>query len=98
MEGAVDFALTGRLPSKIEEDRIYVIGHPKGGELSFSFQDNTLIALNDRLLHYRSPTDPGSSGSPLFNEHWELIGLHHAGSNTMSKLDGSDYYLSLIHI
>jgi len=82
------FNTTDSMPSTLNEDRIYVIGHPNGGELSFSFQDNTLVDFDDRLLHYRSPTDPGSSGSPIFNEHWELIGLHHAGSKRMPKING----------
>ena len=92
VEGTSDFTLTNSLPTQREKDRIYVIGHPKGGELSFSFQDNTLIDFDERLLHYRSPTDPGSSGSPIFNESWELIGLHHAGSNQLLTIDGTGYY------
>jgi hypothetical protein len=30
------------------------------------------------LLHYLSDTDYGSSGSPVFDNGWKLIGLHHA--------------------
>ena len=37
-------------------------------------------------LHYRAPTEGGSSGSPVFNAQWKLIGLHHAGSHQMPKL------------
>lgn len=86
VEGIEDYPV-GDMPLRDLEPRIYVIGHPMGGELSFSFQDNKLIDINDRRIHYRSPTEPGSSGSPLFNEEWELIGLHHAGGQEMSRLD-----------
>jgi tetratricopeptide (TPR) repeat protein len=92
VEGLDDFTLASSMPTNKKEDRIYVIGHPKGGELSFSFQDNTLIDFDDRRLHYRSPTEPGSSGSPIFNEQWELIGLHHAGHNQMPKISGDGSY------
>jgi len=92
VEGVDEFTLASSMPAKKKKDRIYVIGHPKGGELSFSFQDNTLIDLDSRRLHYRSPTEPGSSGSPIFNEQWELIGLHHAGSNQMPKIHGNGTY------
>lgn len=69
--------------------RAYVIGHPRGLEQpQFSLQDNRILGFDDRLLHYRSPTEPGSSGSPVFDSHWDLIGLHHAGSATMARLDG----------
>ena len=77
----------GKMPNQVGNDRIYVVGHPQGGELSYSFQDNYLIAINERRIHYRSPTEPGNSGSPIFNDDWELIGIHHAGSKRMRRLD-----------
>ena len=73
--------------------RAYVIGHPRGLEQpQFSLQDNHLLDYNDTRLHYRSPTEGGSSGSPVFDKAWNLIGLHHAGSLEMRRLDGSGFY------
>jgi len=37
------------------------------------------------FLYYTTDTEPGSSGSPCFNDQWELIGLHHSG---VPKMDG----------
>ena len=69
--------------------RAYVIGHPRGLEQpQFSLQDNHILGFNETRLHYRSPTEPGSSGSPVFDKDWELIGLHHSGSTEMARLDG----------
>jgi hypothetical protein len=31
------------------------------------------------FLHYHTDTAPGSSGSPVFNDQWEVVGLHHSG-------------------
>jgi V8-like Glu-specific endopeptidase len=70
--------------------RAYVIGHPGGRKLAFSIHDNNLLDADDRLLHYRSPTEPGSSGSPVFNEDWDLIGLHHKGLKRMPRLNGKE--------
>jgi hypothetical protein len=88
------------LPTANDSQRVYVIGHPLGGELSFSLQDNRLLdhegppkgqpsQAGRCLLHYRAPTEPGSSGSPVFAQGtWKVIGLHHAGGEFMAKLNG----------
>ncbi|HRO59285.1 MAG TPA: serine protease, partial [Burkholderiaceae bacterium] len=81
--------------------RVYVIGYPGGRELQFSFQDNELLghegAPNGRppvatvcRVHYRAPTEGGSSGSPVFDDTaWEVIALHHLGGQIgMSRLNG----------
>lgn len=80
---------------------VYIIGHPKGGELSFSFEDNELLDYEMHLIgdqdnsspcriHYRAPTERGSSGSPVFNGNWATIALHHKGSKNLAKLNGKD--------
>jgi trypsin-like peptidase len=69
--------------------RLYIIGHPAGGNLKLSLQDNHLLAVNKDLLHYRTPTEPGSSGSPVFEpDDWRVIALHHKGEEEMARLDG----------
>ncbi|MGB8508671.1 MAG: serine protease [Pyrinomonadaceae bacterium] len=80
-----------KLPDTQEEppQRMYIIGHPGGRDLEFSLQDNLLLACSERLLHYRTPTEGGSSGSPVFEPvGWKVVGLHHAGMNKMERLDG----------
>ncbi len=57
--------------------RIYVMGHPKGGELAVSIYDNSLVAYENPYVHYRSPTEGGSSGSPVFTRKWNLFAVHH---------------------
>jgi V8-like Glu-specific endopeptidase len=76
------YPLAEILPVVNPEARVYIIGHPGGGELAYSIQDNLLLDHQDPpgFIHYRTPTKPGSSGSPVFNRDWDLIGLHHAGA------------------
>ncbi|MET0657413.1 MAG: serine protease [Steroidobacteraceae bacterium] len=89
------------LPLRNHPARVYIIGHPGGRELSFSLQDNELIdhegekggipAIQGIVrVHYRAPTEGGSSGSPVFNASgWEVIALHHKGGMLgMPKLNG----------
>ncbi len=73
--------------------RLYVIGHPGGRDLEFSLQDNVLLACNERVVHYRTPTEGGSSGSPVFEEEeWKVVALHHAGRSDMPRLNGEGTY------
>ena len=89
------------LPLLDEGPRVYVIGHPGGRELAFSFQDNELIDHEGPpagkppiagvcRVHYRAPTEGGSSGSPVFNAGlWEVVALHHNGGKIgMPRLNG----------
>ena len=91
------------LPLRNHPARVYIIGHPGGRELSFSLQDNELIDHEGEKggtpaipgivrVHYRAPTEGGSSGSPVFNASgWEVIALHHKGGMLgMSRLNGAD--------
>ncbi len=88
VEGVTPYPIAPRLPIADGKQRIYVVGHPRGGKLSFSLHDNLLLAHKDARIHYRTPTEGGSSGSPVFNQQWRLVGLHHAGDAHMPRLDG----------
>jgi hypothetical protein len=73
--------------------RLFVIGYPKGGGLSISLQDSVWLAADQRFLHYRTPTDKGNSGSPVFDQmYWTVVGLHHKGLDEMPRLDGTGVY------
>jgi trypsin-like peptidase/tetratricopeptide repeat protein len=72
--------------------KLNVIGHPKGGLLSISIDDNLQVGWRHPRLHYRTPTEGGSSGSPVFDDEWNLIAVHHAGSEKMTRLDQAGTY------
>ena len=85
---AIDlFAISKKNLDRNGNERVYIIGHPAGGILQLSLQDNALLDYEGRLLHYRTPTVGGSSGSPVFDDNWNLIGIHHAGGNYIRKLN-----------
>jgi V8-like Glu-specific endopeptidase len=81
-------SVSQNLPLINGQTKAYVIGHPRGSGLQISVHDSVLLAADEerRLLHYRTPTDPGSSGSPVFNDQWKVIALHHGGSDTTPRL------------
>jgi Trypsin-like peptidase domain/Tetratricopeptide Repeats-Sensor len=79
-------------PVRNDKDRVCIIGHPGGAGLSLSLQDNLLLDYDAQKMHYRTPTENGSSGSPVFNKQWKLVGLHHKGDSHMPKLHGTGAY------
>jgi endonuclease G len=59
-------------------DFVTIVQHPRGEKKQVALRDNQVVDVLDRFLHYRTDTEPGSSGSPVFNDQWELVALHHA--------------------
>ena len=80
-----DLLLAPRTPQP--EDKVFVISYPGGRGLTIALDDNEVVTreqLSDNAgrrfqahhFFYRAPTEPGSSGGPVFNESWELAGVH----------------------
>ncbi|MBF6300042.1 trypsin-like peptidase domain-containing protein [Nocardia amamiensis] len=56
-----------------------IIGHPMGRLKEIGIRKNQLDLQLDHFLHYSTDTEPGNSGSPVFNDQWEVVALHHSG-------------------
>jgi hypothetical protein len=59
--------------------RVCIVQHPAGRRKEVVVSDNRIVKVTDVAIHYLADTEGGSSGSPVFNQRWELIALHHAG-------------------
>ncbi len=72
VSGFTALKTTDVLPLIQDKSKAYVVGHPMGSGLQISLNDSLLLDVDEaeRLVHYRTPTDPGSSGSPVFNTDW----------------------------
>ena len=64
-----------------ERERVNIIQHPKARKKEVAIHENRVEKRLDRVIRYRTDTDRGSSGAPVFNNQWELVALHHAGCN-----------------
>lgn len=58
---------------------VNIVQHPEGDYKQVVIRENRLVTRLDTVLHYMADTLPGSSGSPVFNDQWELVALHHWG-------------------
>jgi S1-C subfamily serine protease len=57
----------------------FIIQHPGGERKRIGFVRNQVTWIDERVVHYLTDTQEGSSGAPVFNEQGQLIALHHAG-------------------
>lgn len=70
-------------------DLINIVQHPLGREKEVVLRNNRVLDLRTGsdatdgimgpFIHYEADTEKGSSGSPVFNDSWEVIALHHMG-------------------
>ncbi|MGW0787509.1 endonuclease [Streptomyces sp. NPDC002911] len=57
---------------------VNIIQHPDGEPKQLALRENQVVDLLDRFLHYYTDTARGSSGSPVCNDQWEVVALHHS--------------------
>jgi endonuclease G, mitochondrial len=57
---------------------VTIVQHPRGEKKQVALRENRIVDGGQRFVHYTADTEPGSSGSPVFNDQWEVLALHHA--------------------
>lgn len=77
---------TGRQPLKLLGERVVVqattylsvniIQHPRGMLKQIAFRNNLVSGADQNTVRYFTDTDYGSSGSPVFDDAWEVVALH----------------------
>ena len=70
--------LLGSIGKILKGHRISIIQHPGGGPRKYAVEGNQLVDVLPDYLHYVTDTEYGSSGSPAFNDRWEVVALHHS--------------------
>lgn len=58
---------------------VSVIQHPSGAPKQVAIRENKIVDIFEDYVHYSTDTLGGSSGSPVYNDQWMVIALHHAG-------------------
>ncbi len=64
---------------------VFILQHPEGAPLKLAVDPILAVEGEGRRVRYRTATEHGSSGSPVFSSGWELLALHHSGDPS-SKL------------
>ncbi len=64
-----------------KNQRVTIIQHPNGLHKQIALHHNYVRYADDNIVQYLTDTLPGSSGSPVFDDQWNLVALHHSGGN-----------------
>ncbi len=90
-DSALDYAViktapTGRVPLRLAPARLQrppdtfvpvnVVQHPAGKSKRYAIRNNLVSAATATELRYFTDTFEGSSGSPVFDDGWQGVGLH----------------------
>jgi endonuclease G len=72
--------LSGRSDKQALGVPLNIVQHPLNLPKQIAIRNNLLTARTSDALLYETDTEHGSSGSPVFNDLWEVVALHHAGA------------------
>jgi V8-like Glu-specific endopeptidase len=88
----------GRAPLVVDPERmavtkesykaVNIIQHPSGGPKRVALRNNLVYDSEFPRLRYFTDTEHGSSGSPVFNDQWQVVALHRASTFVNKGRDG----------
>ncbi len=61
-----------------KNQRVAIIQHPGGYPKRISMQNNMVAMGNTKIVQYYTSTMGGSSGSPVFDDDFAVVAIHHA--------------------
>jgi hypothetical protein len=81
-------ALPDQLSVLSDKAPLVIVQHPDGAPLKLAIDTEAFLGLNSNQsrMRYTTNTEPGSSGSPVFDFEWNLVALHHLGDPAVGRL------------
>lgn len=88
--------LIGATGKVVDGEWLTIVQHPEGKAKQVCVRENRLLTRTDDVLWYSTDTLGGSSGSPVFNNGWQVVALHHKGvpeekNGRIQTVDGRDF-------
>ena len=78
-----------RIPRALERGmRLNIVQCPDGGPLRYAIRNNFFVgrAPQNFKLRYLTDTKQGSSGSPVMDDDWQVVALHHGAQKVAPHL------------
>ena len=75
-----DFGYLRLLPHSgkaVSGESVSIIHHPQGVVKCLSLRNSKILKVRGSFITYSSDTEPGSSGAPVLNDHWQPVAIHH---------------------
>lgn len=73
--------------------RVVIIQHPGGYPKQISLQNNLIAHADHRIVQYYTSTKAGSSGSPVFDNEFSVVAIHHGWVHNPAWDKGADAQL-----
>jgi len=72
----------GQQSALVRGSRMNIVQHARGGPLQYAIRNNFFVRPGDtpQFIRYQTDTEPGASGSPVCDDTWHVVGLHHAST------------------
>ena len=88
--------LLGTPGKSFEGEWLTIVQHPSGERKQLCVRENRLIKKSEDVLWYSTDTLGGSSGSPVYNNDWFVVALHHSGipekrNGKIQTIEGQDF-------
>lgn len=74
-------------------DYVTLIQHSLGGLKQIGLTDNKVARIDGNFLQYITNSEPGSSGSPVFDQNWRIVALQQKGGGLAAR-DGQAHYIN----
>lgn len=59
----------------------HIIHHPEGEQKKVTLGNSNIVTVEQNTFSYTTNTVAGSSGAPIFNDSWQLLGIHYSGDH-----------------
>lgn len=96
----LELALPNARPASFSTENAYpdqpanILQYPDmdGGLMQVALRYNAIVHVDPARFYYVTDTEEGSSGSPIFDDSWRVIGLHRAGmvDDTQRSVKGAN--------
>lgn len=73
------------------QSQIFILGYPLGDQLQINCSNNYFVGCTPTYIRYKTQTWPGSSGSPVLDENWKVIGVHTEASTGEDTNQGVNF-------